>query len=793
MLGFPLGSREVKASESNTYLKAVAAATDRAIAEQFATSVEGRALFFAAIGRKAWVTPAGLDDLVARHAKIRDPETSQADVDALAADTPLILWVTANVHGSEESGADAALQLVYDLADRDDCVVTDVLDNAVVFLIPVQNPDGRSADRRRNAYGFDLNRDWFARTQAETDEKVELLRRFPPNLYLDAHEFGFYRSFFPPNDDPVFHESSSQTLHWINDLYGAAIADAYTDANFAFFNFNAYDFFYPGYGDTVPTNMFQAAGITLEVYNGGKLPKRMVKQYTSYWASLATGAANRAAILGGLHDAYVEAVEQGEQGQLQPNFVQAPGNVVKVEVPDRTIRHYWIRPQADREFERRLLVRRLQRADVAVYETTAPVHVNDFIPYGRPEQAATMPAGSLVIPMAQPQKHWIQDMLNETTYPAVPAFFDVSGWSNPLLMNLDGGSSGAARSFPMQELGLAGPPVWDGPRSWSPRIGMYQMSFAGFALESVGPARWLFDNVWELDYELLLAADIAAGALDDLDVLVAPGGGAQFGAKRLGAQGRAALRDWVNGGGRYIGYRGGGARLAAKLGLTTAVLQNPASIIPGSLLRARVDPSSPLGDGIGEFVWFMYREDDVISSAPNGTVPIRYPAGGSGDFFVSGYARGKNELYSRPAAVDEAVGDGRVIVFSSDPNCRGFTQGTQRVLWNAIFGPDPSGTAPAAPAGSAARAQDEAAAKAAADALTDETELRLVVTAADESAARTVLDGRGARYGVTVAGGEASFRIANPDDLTAEEHPYAMQLPNDLEDAGVEILAYTAP
>ena len=62
------------------------------------------------------------------------------------------------MHGSEESGADAALQLLYELADRDDCVVETLLDNLVIFVIPVQNPDGRVLDQRRNGYGFDLNR-----------------------------------------------------------------------------------------------------------------------------------------------------------------------------------------------------------------------------------------------------------------------------------------------------------------------------------------------------------------------------------------------------------------------------------------------------------------------------------------------------------------------------------------------------------------------------------------------------------------------------------------------------------
>lgn len=127
-----------------------------------------------------------------------DPDTPAENVTKLVADTPAILWVTGNVHGNEESGADAAVRVAYELADRNDCVVKRILDNAIVVVLPTQNPDGRELDTRRNAYGFDMNRDWFARTQTETDGKLELLRQLPPVLYIDAHETSTNHYFFPP-------------------------------------------------------------------------------------------------------------------------------------------------------------------------------------------------------------------------------------------------------------------------------------------------------------------------------------------------------------------------------------------------------------------------------------------------------------------------------------------------------------------------------------------------------------------------------------------------------------------
>ncbi|MGZ8583023.1 MAG: M14 family zinc carboxypeptidase, partial [Actinomycetota bacterium] len=176
VLGFPIGiDEEVSAADSNTYLQAVAAASDRVREELVGQSVDGRPIRYAVVGHPGNITVGGIEAIRQANLEIRDPETRQGRADELARTTPAFAWMTGNVHGSEESGADAALQLLYELADRDDCVVERILDELVIFVIPVQNPDGRVLDQRRNAYGFDLNRDFFARAQVETDDRVELM------------------------------------------------------------------------------------------------------------------------------------------------------------------------------------------------------------------------------------------------------------------------------------------------------------------------------------------------------------------------------------------------------------------------------------------------------------------------------------------------------------------------------------------------------------------------------------------------------------------------------------------
>ena len=228
VIGFDLGKRDVTTAQSDAYVAAVDAASDRVVTGELGRSVEGRPLRYAIVGRPERVTQAGLAGVRAAAAKLMDPATSAAEAAAIAAADPAVLWIAANVHGGEESGTDASLRVLWELADRSDCAAQRILDAAVVVILPIQNPDGREADTRRNAYGFDMNRDWFARTQPETDGKVELLRRYPPVVFVDAHEMGNTAGyFFPPNADPVYHEISDEAIGWINGLYGPAMQQVF--------------------------------------------------------------------------------------------------------------------------------------------------------------------------------------------------------------------------------------------------------------------------------------------------------------------------------------------------------------------------------------------------------------------------------------------------------------------------------------------------------------------------------------------------------------------------------------
>jgi hypothetical protein len=775
VLGFDLGEREVTAAESTTYLDAVAAASPRVVAGTAATSWQGRPLRYAIAGRPEWVTPAGLATLRASTALLRNPATPPGLARALAAATPPILWVSGNVHGNEESGADAALRTLRDLADRTDCAARRILDNAVVVVLPVQNPDGRDADTRRNAYGFDLNRDWFARTQPETDGKLALLNQYPPVLYIDAHEMGGTSFFFPPNADPIYHELPARSVDWIDNVYAPAMNAEFTRRGIDFFNRDVYDLFYMGYGDTVPSTGFIAAGMTYEKGGDSPIADRTLEQYLTQWVSLSAGADARRRIMTDWHAAYVEAYRQGLAGQLVPNQIYNPGNEISQPVPDRTVRSYFLRNDPAHARESAQVVRRLQRMGVTVQRLLLPLRVPDYRAYGRAPAATTLPAGTYWISMAQAQKHWIQAMLNEDTYVPFPYFYDVTAWSLPLLGNVAGGSSGAAlRPLALPVASVSVPPV-PVPAAL-PRLAVLQLSAtSAAAIESTGWLRYRLDQVWHLPYRLLTPADVAAGALSTVDTLLVPDGPPGG----VNPAARAALGEWVRGGGQYVGWSGG-TLLAAQAGLSDVELSDPTSDVPGSLLRVDVGQGSPLSAGVGPTVWQFYAYDLVMRSAH---AVVSYPAADSPDWFTSGFVSGAAELAGTAAVADQQVGAGRTVLFSADPNFRALTDGTAKLLYNAITGPRPAAAAQRAAAGAPSTAGVHWL----------ESPIRVTVAPAEADRTRAALSTLDSGWIERPLGDRVSFVHDNPAGLSVDEHPYAAAVPGVLRTAGLTPLAVTLP
>ena len=98
------------------------------------------------------------------------------------------LYISAGIHGDEPAGPLAALQLVQENRWPD---------NVEIILLPCLNPIGFTLNRRENAEGIDLNRDYRNPQAAETRAHIAWLERQPRfDFYLCLHEdwesHGFY-------------------------------------------------------------------------------------------------------------------------------------------------------------------------------------------------------------------------------------------------------------------------------------------------------------------------------------------------------------------------------------------------------------------------------------------------------------------------------------------------------------------------------------------------------------------------------------------------------------------------
>ena len=98
------------------------------------------------------------------------------------------IYISAGIHGDEPAGPLATFQLIQENRWPD---------NTEILLLPCLNPVGFTLNRRENADGIDLNRDYRNPKSAETRAHIAWLERQPKfDLYLCLHEdwesHGFY-------------------------------------------------------------------------------------------------------------------------------------------------------------------------------------------------------------------------------------------------------------------------------------------------------------------------------------------------------------------------------------------------------------------------------------------------------------------------------------------------------------------------------------------------------------------------------------------------------------------------
>ena len=459
VLGHESGEVITTPEEVAIYLRALhQAAPDRTKLVEYARSWEGRPLWLFIIGSQERI--GRLDQVKADLRRLADPRAlAAADAERLVKELPVVTWLMHGVHGNEISSSDAALAEAYHLlAAQGDADAQAILRESIVVIDPMQNPDGRARfvhqnllgraanpdpnpvaaehdepwpGGRANHYLFDMNRDWFAQSQLETQGRIKAMLEWFPHVVVDLHEMGGDSSYyFAPPAVPINpHITKSQNASF--ELFGRANAARFDERGFAYFIRENYDSFYPGYGESWPIfhgaigmtyEQASARGLRWQRTDGDVLTYRdgVAHHFTAAITTAATAAKNRERLVRDFLEYRRSAVRDGEKGAVR-EYVIVPGID-----PSRALR----------------LARNLATQGIEVRRADEAIKLG----------SRTIPGGAYLVSNAQPSGRLIRNLLDPHTAQDDPflkeqdrrrrlrlgdQIYDVTAWSLPLLFDVE--------------------------------------------------------------------------------------------------------------------------------------------------------------------------------------------------------------------------------------------------------------------------------------------------------------------------------------------------------------------
>jgi hypothetical protein len=204
------------------YLQHLAAGSDRVKYRELGRTTLDNAYVLATFSSPQNL--ARFDELVRINKRLADPRgLSEAEARRLSREGRPFYLLYATIHSTELGNGQAITEIAHRLATEDSPEVKEMLDNAVLLLVPSQNPDGQVLvidhwyktkgtgfdrgypDLYHYYTGHDDNRDWFMFTQKETRLMVEKVQNaLKPQITHDMHQQGTMgsRIFVPPFQDP---------------------------------------------------------------------------------------------------------------------------------------------------------------------------------------------------------------------------------------------------------------------------------------------------------------------------------------------------------------------------------------------------------------------------------------------------------------------------------------------------------------------------------------------------------------------------------------------------------------
>ena len=425
-LGFNLGERVATPAQISSAILKWSTTSDRLKVIEYAKTHEGRPLYSVFIS-----SPNNINDLdtikdnIERLSDARGINDRQAQI--IIENIPAVAWMAYSIHGNETSGADAALGLIYHLIASEDPDVINLLENMVVIVDPMMNPDGRdrfakSLDQyrgtapnyddqsllhtgdwpygRTNHYYFDLNRDWFYLTQPETQGRVALINQWRPQILVDGHEMGPQDTFMTgPPREPINKNIDPNLIKWGNKFANDQ-ASTFDKRNWRFYTGEWHEDLYPGYSFYV---QFRGSlGILYEqsrmAEDGVRRPEGTIQSYKeSVHHQFISSIANLKTLQVNSKEMYQD-YWNGRKYNISKNSVYA--NQTFVILPTKN------------HGRLNALANKLRAQDIELFTNNNSISVKTaFNQSGKSLKDFMIPKGSLIIPNKQPEAPLISAIL----------------------------------------------------------------------------------------------------------------------------------------------------------------------------------------------------------------------------------------------------------------------------------------------------------------------------------------------------------------------------------------------
>ena len=415
-LGFEVGEQVATPYQISNAILAWAKQSDRLIVKEYARSHEGRPLYAVFISSPSNLSK--LEDIKQNITLLSDGANTNANkARSLIEKLPAIAWMAYSIHGNETSGADAALAAIYHFIASDDMETTKMLENMLIIIDPMMNPDGRARfakslqeyrgtapnydDQsllhtgdwpygRTNHYFFDLNRDWIYLTQPETQGRVKLINEWSPQILLDAHEMGPQDTFMTgPPREPINKNIDKDLLKWGN-IFAQDQGNAFDERDWRFYTGEWHEDLYPGYSFYI---QFRGTlGILYEqsrmAEDGVRRPEGTIQSYKeSVHHQYVSTMVNLKTLLNNSKSMYQDFWE-GRRYNISRDSKYANRTFVILPTKNKT--------------RINTLAEKLKFQDIEIYENEKPILVKNILKQtGDIEENFTIPPGSLIIPNRQ--------------------------------------------------------------------------------------------------------------------------------------------------------------------------------------------------------------------------------------------------------------------------------------------------------------------------------------------------------------------------------------------------------